>query len=670
MQSLIHLVRINKLLAISLLASSFIVIPQVISGGNFAANANVTVPESSTATTLYVSPPEFRIISTGTSSVVMDFSASIGQPSSWNESTQRIAVEIAITAGGSDTSTVFRGTGNCIIDLSSNANADSFGSAVGDGSTTPTGVDAAIFVLNDRTAQLTLNGEIDDILTAIQRVRIECDNYSSLQNKYVRIGAVPTLAGGECGNSDTRCGPLYYLFSTQRYYRSACSNINATTNVCNNTGQTAGRTAGQGNLTTVAGLTNLRTRAQSLTISVNGSSISGSSQAGWVATLSTRDEILLTNALGLANMIGTTDMAATWSWDTSWGGTSQSSCSTSEGNFFWLGPDTWCRRIPARNSDTGGGGRYWRLNGDQWERTTLAGLPANGGIDLESSVNPSQENWSGTTNGKGFAHFWAGSSTGIAEPNSSGAYIYGGYNAGDGVPGWDDASPGTADDIRGGAATRLETNFYVEYCSPGQPCTPPDLAVASTEILPDQTMDLRKATSKLVDAQSNWTFLSQLSIGSTNPANLVICISETNTSTTLRSFDLGFGILNTNTLEERSVIASETVTAAGDAVFESSSNAGRTLRLEGPRAAAMTVFNGGSAVSSPLRIWRPSGTYFSWDEQIEIRVVARSEIGRSLPVSICRMATAANSWVVSLRPYLLEQTVRQGEVQGNKRGQP
>jgi hypothetical protein len=266
-------------------------------------------------------------------------------------------------------------------------------------------------------------------------------------------------------------------------------------------------------------------------------------------------------------------------------------------------------------------------------------------------------NWTGTTNGKGFAHFWAGNNSGIVEPNSSGAYIYGGYNAGDGVPGWDDASPASANDANGPNTQRLETNFYVEFCSPDQTCSPPDAAVASTEILPDQRITLRKATNKLVDAQSNWLSLPELSFGESVTANIVVCVSETSTIT----HQMRFTALSTGTIETTSVISGSTVTLRSDSVFESAANAGQTIIFEGPRAAALTVFNGGSAVSSPLRVWKPLGNYFSGSERIWVRVVARSAIGRPLSNALCGQVVTANSWVISVQPYLLQQTAREGE---------
>jgi hypothetical protein len=611
-----------------------------------AAQANVSVPESSTASTLFVSPQEFRVLSSDSNSVVMDYSAAIGQPTSWNEDTQRIAIEIAITEGGADTSVVFRNnTANCLVDLSSSANSNVFGETATAGSNTITGVTSPIFVLNDRTPQLSIHGPIDDVLTAIQRVQISCSTHNDLRNKYVRIGAVPAEAAGACGNSDTRCEELYYLFSTQRYYRSACTNVNVNATTCG-----GATTAGTNVTSEDTRIRNLRARGEAITISVDGSANSGATRGGWVATLSTRDEILLTNALGLISMIGTTDMEQTsWNWNTTaWGTTTgTTTCASSEGNFFWLGPDNWCQRIPARNADVGGGSRFWRLgSSNQWEATNLAGMPANGGIDLTSGTRPTEASWTGTTNGKGFSHFWAGNSSGIAEPNNSFDFVYGGYNAGDGEPGWDDA--------QAAANTRL----YIEFCSPAQTCTPPDAAVASTEILPDQRITLRKATNKIVDAQSNWLFLPELSFGESVTANIVVCVSETSTST----FELRFSALVTGTIETSSLISGSTVTLRSDSMFESAANAGQILIFEGPRAAALTVFNGGSAVSSPLRVWKPLGNYFSGSERIWVRVVARSAIGRPLSNALCGQVAAANSWVISVRPYLLQQTARQGDV--------
>lgn len=661
-----HSSRVNKLVAIGLASSVLTIVPLVNEATNEIANANVSVTESSTATTLFVSPQEFRILSAGSNSIVMDYSTSIGQPSSWDSETQRIAVEIAITSSISDTATVFRNSG-CLVDLSSDANNNVFGTAQS-GSVTITGVDASIFVLNDRTPQLTLNGEIDDVLTAIKRVQVQCDSYNALKNKYVRIGAVPSLGDNSCtGNSDSRCGVLYYLFSTQRYYASACSNVNFTTNACGGTGQSVGTF-----VNTTTGISNLWSRAQNLSVDVDGSARTGGVRRGWVATLATRDEVLLTQALGLQNMIGTTDMGNTFTYNsTAWGG-SGANCTASEGNFFWLGPDAWCTRIPARNIDRVGSttttdqNRYWRLSGSDWIRSTQADLPANGGIDLTSTTFPSEANWSGTTSGKGFAHYWAGNNAGIAEPNSSGDYIYGGYNAGDGVLGWDDSAPGSTDDANYGAQTAQVRNFYIEFCSPSNPCAAPDIAVASTEILPDQSFTLRKATSKLVDAQVNWTNLPELLFGGTTTTNLVMCISETNTSVTSRSFQLRFSASVLSGVDSQVVVSGETLTLVDDSIFESSSSSEQTLRIEGPSTAMFAIYNGTSGVDTGLTVWIPSGTYFTGQEQIEIRVIARSEIGRRLPISICRQAASDNQWVLTLRPYILEKTIRNGDLVINR----
>lgn len=656
--------KVRSLLSLSLIVATITIVPQFLASQYFSVQANVVVPESSTATTLYVTPPEFFALSPGSNSFVIDLSASIGQPQTWDESTQRIAVEIAITSSISDTATVFRDNG-CLVDLSSSSTSNIFGTEQS-GSVTITGVDAAIFVLNDRTPQLTLNGEIDDVLTALQRVQIQCNSYNNLLDKYVRLGAVPSLGDNSCtGNSDTRCGVLYYLFSTQRYYASACSNINFTTNACGGTGQTSGSF-----VNTTTGISNLWSRAQSLSIEVDGASRTGGARRGWVATLATRDEVLLTQALGLTNMIGTTDMSNTFSYNTNaWGG-SGNDCSASEGNFFWLGPDAWCTRIPARNIDRVGSttttdqNRYWRLSGNDWTRSSQANLPANGGIDLSSGTLPNQASWSGTTNGKGFSHFWAGNSSGLVEPNSSGDYIYGGYDAGDGIRGWDDSAPGSSDDANYGAQTAQQRNFYIEFCSPSNPCAAPDVAVASTEILPSQSLDLRKASSVRVDAQANWLNLPEISFGESSTSVVVICVSETSTSTNTLRFSIYTPLAN----DSRIVVSNETVTVSSDSIFESSDSPGQILIFEGPRSLAFGLFNGNPQIDSALRVWIPNATYFSGNERIWIRVVARAVAGRSLSLNLCSQATVTNSWVISVSPYLVEKTVRNKSVDLSKSG--
>jgi len=665
-------IALRKLLVIALVASALTVLPQFFFGKSFNASANVVVPESSTATSLYVSPPEFKILDRGNSSLTMDYSAAIGEPTSWDENTQRIAVEIAVTALGQDDSVVFRTTGsNCMVDLSSSATSNSFGSAFTNGANSITGVTNSIFVLNDRTPQLTLNGAISDVLTAIQRVQISCNSYDTLKNKYIRIGAVPTEDGSTCGgaDNDTRCDPLYYLFSTQHYYRFACSNINNATNVCNNSGQAVGT-----NTSNATAITRLRDRAELLTVGVDATNRTGANRRGWVATLATRDEILLTNSLNApAAMVGTTDMNNTWSWNSNWGG-SGSNCTTSEGTFYWLGPDEWCHLLPTWNhlnsteyiggttTATGVQSRYWRRNGSLWETTTAAGLPTNGGVDLGNTTIPTIADWPNTSNGKGFAHFWATDSGGVVrEPNSSGDYIYGGYDAGDGIPGWDDAAPndGNDRDTGGGYTPR---NFFVEFCSPNQSCTPPDISVASTEILPDQTFTLREAGSKLVDAQVNWFNMPQLLFGTETTTNVVICLTDSTTSNAA----IRFSLFNMSTSETFTVISGETVTSASDAIFESGAPANRPSIFEGSSNAAFKVYNSWTANGQLLRIWLPPGNYFNGTEKLWVRVIGRSEIGRPIGLSICSMATASNSWNVYIKPYLLQQTVRQGEVQSKK----
>jgi hypothetical protein len=619
---------------------------------------------------MFVTPPEYLAISRDSSSVVMNFSGSIGQPSGWDESTQRIAIEIAITSQGRDDSTVFRGTGGCVVDISSSASSNTFGTTQTGAVTIASGY-GSIFVLNDRTPQLSNNGEIDDVINSIQRVQIRCDSYDDLRNKYVRVGAVPTETGGTCGgaNADTTCEALYYLFSTQRYYRAGCSNLNEASgqNHCSATSASNGSGSNQ-----TAAISNLRGRAELLTIGVDGTNRTGGNRRGWVATLTTRDEILLTNSLGGARMIGTTDMNNTWSWNSNWGG-SGSGCTTSEGTFRWLGPDSWCEPVPTQNYFTGNsteyiGGdssasgvqngtasRYWIRNGSAWATTSQSTSAV---IDFRSTTTPTTESWTGASNGFGFAHYWHTTSTGVVdEPNSSGDYIYMGYNSGSGEPGWDDAAPGGANDRDANGQAR-PINFYAEFCSPAQPCTPPDQAVASTEILPDQGFVLRRGTSKLVDAQNNWTQMPELSFGETLTANIVICIRESTTA----SSQVRFSLLRQDLINTSTRVSGDSVTSISDSIFQSSSDPGQTLVFEGARVAALRAYNGQGDAPSPLIGWIPQGTYFSGRERIWIRVIGRSESGRPLAVGICNQATTANSWLISLRPYVLQQTTRQGEV--------
>jgi hypothetical protein len=153
---------------------------------------------------------------------------------------------------------------------------------------------------------------------------------------------------------------LFYVFSTQHYYRW--------------TKATSG-------LTTPADLdriTELWDYAKTQSISVNGkirNVPTSDRRKGWVATLTNQDEILLTNAIaksGTFPMIGLTDVGTqtgpatysyrgqtdangkSWAYDTSaWGtpSTTQANCLTKEDFYRWIGPDAWFAERTAQENN-------------------------------------------------------------------------------------------------------------------------------------------------------------------------------------------------------------------------------------------------------------------------------------------------------------------------------
>jgi hypothetical protein len=427
----------------------------------FPASSTVTVPQRTDGgTTLEVSVPTDR--SVAGNAVDFDLSQSIKRPTTWSDD-QYIAVEVALTTAGTDSASVFRGTGGCVVDLSSSATTATYSTTQGDGLVSISGVANQIFVMNDRTPQLSLQGRLDDVLTALQKVQIRCDAQSDLVSKYVRLGAVPSIA-----QTDTNCsaqnavyncnGPLLYLFSTQHYYQLRYHNHS---------------TSGDGQIAV------LFNDAKTRSIDVNGSARSGAAaRYGWVATLSEQDEIRLTNALNqpAVSMIGTTDRTATWNWDaTAWGSStgntgfanSGTNCATNESDFRWIGPDVWCLRVPAKNQNSSQ--RYWARNAsNQWapQSTSTDAL-----IDFDSATNSS--------NGFNLYHAW-GSSGNITEPNASGDFV---YQASE-VATWDDTN-----------APGPWKNYFIEYCDPNNTCAPPSEAVASIQLKLTQTITFTGAAS-------------------------------------------------------------------------------------------------------------------------------------------------------------------------------
>lgn len=434
---------------------------------------SVTV-QTTSASTLEVTMDATKTISTA--STEFDLSERIKRPTGWAD-TDLIAAEVALTTSSSDDASVYRGAGSCQVDISSSSTTATFGTTQGPGSVSISGVTNNIFVMNDRSPQLSLQGRIIDVVTALQKIQISCSSLSNLAGLYVRVGAVPTVSSATCsGNADTTCGDLYYVFSTQHYYRSASSTVN------NGTSNTTA-------------ITNLFNRARVMTIPVDGTVRSGEEKYGWVATLRQRDEIILTNALGGTRMIGTTDMNSSWTWNNNWGG-SGTSCSTAEGDFKWLGPDEWCNLVPTWNhsgtTSYGTTSRYWTLSNGTWSRNT-SGLAADYTIDFGSTTIPTSVDDVEDTNGYNVYHSWH-TATAPDEPNSSGDYIYMGYAGSGGNPGWDDAGPGDSND-RSPNGTGSPSNFYAEFCSPDDPCAPPDRAVSSTQLKIAQTITFSGASA-------------------------------------------------------------------------------------------------------------------------------------------------------------------------------
>lgn len=476
----------------------------VVIGSGIYYSATAVNNTSTIVTTL---PDTYTI--TG-SSIDLDLDEVIELPSSgWSDTSDRISIEVSITNGSADDAIVDRSTDGCLIDISSSTTTSTFGTTQANGSFNFDGDNANnVFILNDRTAQVTLLGIASEVKEAIGRVRASCSSQSVFAGKYIRVGAVPTIgyASGsssgatDCGANNTSCENLYYLFSTQHYYRLAQ--------------MTSGVTAG------TQGILDVWNRAKSITIGVDGTQKSGASVRGFVATLHTRDELLLTEAIRGGNfpMIGTTDLNQSFTYDTNWGG-SGSSCAAEEGTFYWLGPDRWCRLIPtwnknadatieyspnaqtSANSPNNEESRYWtRDSSGIWSRGTSTSFT----IDLGSSTIPTTEDQTGTHNGYNFFHAWH-SSTAPREPNSSGDFIYLGYSGTGSNPGWDDAGPGDATGRVGTDNTTISGRFIQEFCNPNQTCTPNANAVDSAQFKIAQTITFSGAASAYATQTVNLT---------------------------------------------------------------------------------------------------------------------------------------------------------------------
>jgi hypothetical protein len=214
-------------------------------------------------------------------------------PGTW-ATTQQIAVGLSVTASDDDDAEAFRGAGGCIVDISASTSADTFGVAQ-TGSLTLTNGSAAIWIMNDRTAEVSVYGPANAVREALRRVQVSCNSVDEMSEKYLRLGVVPSESPQSIDGATTN-GGLFYVFSTQRYIRYTKAPSGATT------------------VARVEELWNhAKSNANSFPITVNGQIKdvpSADRRRGWVATLTTQDEILLANAIGVASnnpMIGLTD---------------------------------------------------------------------------------------------------------------------------------------------------------------------------------------------------------------------------------------------------------------------------------------------------------------------------------------------------------------------------
>ena len=455
---------------------------------------------TNSGSTLVVTLPTSTNV-TGNTLEITTLPTSISRPSSGWTDTDTVSLNISITNSSDDTATVIT-TAGCVVDLSSSVNSGVYGTKQGNGSVSysvPGSRDFSIFVIEDSTTSTTITGQLMDVVEAVSNVQIRCPSSTDLINKRIRVGIVPSLPAA------TGYDTLYYLFSTNHYYRYA----SVPASVSGITDGTTGLITGKWNWA----------KTDSITVDGQTKNLSGSStRKGWVATLNSRDEIVLTNAMNITGspMIGTTDLQTTWTYDASaWGGSGSNITISQEGDFRWLGPDVWNQKVPTWNATNNGGartsagstGRYWKQTNGQWDLGTSSSYD----IDIGTcDANTIQSN----INGYGLAHAWHidnGTGVGCAdstyykptEPNNSGQYIYQGYSGVSGQPGWDDASP-------------AGRNLYVEYCSPSQPCTPPDAAVTSISI----TIDC-SSTGRLVngDFETLPTGITEASVANNNANN-------------------------------------------------------------------------------------------------------------------------------------------------------
>ena len=477
---------------------------------------------AASGSTIEVTLPSSTSIAASATSQDFNFSANtsgtdpIELPSGWDES-QYIAVEVSVTnpvANPSETqldsAPVYRnvdGSNNplCRVNIGSSADIASSTPGTNYGNTAQTTMTVgseSIVIIGDRTPSVTINGTYSSVLSVLANVRISCTS-GNFAGRYVRLGVVPSESPISFANSagTTINSSLYYLFSTQRYYRFQRETTIATDS------------------NTTDRLKQLWDDAKARTISVDGIANSGQTRYGWVATLTERDEIELADRLGTGNfpMIGLTDFGGpvdgsssyTWNWDTTaWGAApSPSTCATFEANIRWLGPDSWCTRVPAPYFD-------WNTNGfqnDAWSLCSNVWQPSacTGGITATATINFNSTNL--TTNGWGLYHAWHIGGSRVDEPNSSGDFFYTGYSSGGNV-GWDDAGVSDSHE-RSDARNKTDThNFYIaEYCAPNNPCTPPAAAISSTRLRIDQTITFAGAAASYSTQTVNLTAASTTS---------------------------------------------------------------------------------------------------------------------------------------------------------------
>lgn len=527
------------------------------------ANSNaVTVGvRSDGGTTLQVELATSQTIAANATSIDFNLSSNIRRPSTGWSNSDLIAVEVALTAGtgataGTDTAPVDR-TAGCRVDLSSSISSGVFGSNAFPNTT--------VTVLNDYTQQVSLQGTIQNVIDALQFVRVSCTNASDLVGKYVRVGAVPTIGSATCTDTSNdgisvTCSDLFYVFSTNHYYRVV-------------------RAA------SVRTIAQFFTKAANMTIPVNGRTKTGSTIHGWVSTLTTRDEILVTNATVLSasneeRMIGTTDTGATWNWNNdSWGTRPTgvaATCTTAEGGFRWLGPDNWCELVPSYNLSGGVGrgstSRYWRLSNGLWEHGTQASHT----IDFGSSTRPASPFLAAdavNTNGYNVYHSWhtpLGSAPN--EPNFSGDFIYQGYSSG-ADPGWDDAGESDGGGEASGGVNPMQ--FTAEFCSgtTNNTCTPQDDAVDSIQLKYDQTISISTAPA---EGESVTTQTRTFTASTTSGLALSYASGDTSVCT-VSSASAASGTSVTVTLLTANANCAITVSQAGNTNYNPATSVTRTF---------------------------------------------------------------------------------------------